>query len=196
MNYHKAILTLAQTHNGTVTTSMVSEAGIPRYCLKQLTDEHFLLKATRGVYVLPEVWEDELFILQYTYRKGIFSHETALWLLGFSDRTPQKFTMTFPVGYHIAALSAKVHFKQTIERLYASGRIEIRSPGGHQVAVYSIERTLCDIVRGKNTPDIQLIQQAMKKYVSSKERNIPLLLDYAGKMRVLAKIRAYVEALA
>jgi len=36
----------------------------------------------------------------------------------------------------------------------------------------------------------------MKKYVSSKERNIPLLLDYAGKMRVLAKIRAFVEALA
>jgi glycogen debranching enzyme len=69
------------------------------------------MKAARGVYVLPEVWEDELFILQYTYRKGIFSHETALWLLDFSDRTPQKYTMTFPVGYHVAELSAKVHFK-------------------------------------------------------------------------------------
>jgi predicted transcriptional regulator of viral defense system len=195
MKYTEAILTLARTHNGTVTTSMVSEAGIPRYCLKELTDEQLLMKAARGVYVLPKVWEDELFLLQYTYRKGIFSHETALWLLGFSDRTPQKYTMTFPVGYHIAELSAKVHFKQTIKGLYNLGLTGILSPGGHQVAVYSIERTLCDIVRGKNAQDIQLVQQAMKKYVSSKNRNIPLLLEYAEKTRVLPKIRTYVEAL-
>ena len=195
MKHTKAILTLAKTHNGTVTTSMVSEAGIPRYCLKELTDEQLLMKAARGVYVLPEVWEDELFILQYTYRKGIFSHDTALWLLGFSDRTPQKYTMTFPVGYHMAELSAKVHFKQAIKGLYDLGITGIRSPGGHQVAVYSIERTLCDIVRGKNAQDIQLVQQAMKKYVSSKDRNIPLLLEYAEKTRVLPKIRTYVEAL-
>lgn len=195
MKHTKALLTLAQTHNGTVTTSMVSEAGIPRYCLKKLTDEQLLMKAARGVYVLPEVWEDEFFILQYTYRKGVFSHETALWLLGFSDRTPQKYTMTFPVGYHMAELSTKVHFKQAIKGLYDLGITEIRSPGGHQVAVYSIERTLCDIVRGKNAQDIQLVQQAMKKYVSSKDRNIPLLLEYAEKTRVLPKIRTYVEAL-
>jgi predicted transcriptional regulator of viral defense system len=196
MTNTELIFTLAETHNGTVTTSMVSEAGIPRYCLKQLTDKNLLMKAARGVYVLPEVWEDELFILQYTYRKGIFSHETALWLLGFSDRTPQKYTMTFPFGYHTAKLSAKVHFKQAIEGLYELGIGEILSPGGHPVAVYSIERTLCDIVRGKNAQDVQLVQQAMKKYVSSKSRNIPLLLEFADKTRVLAKIRTYVEALA
>lgn len=195
MKYTKSILTLAETHNGTVTASMVSEAGIPRYCLKELTDENVLMRAARGIYVLPDVWEDELFILQYTYRKGIFSHETALWLLGFSDRTPQKYTMTFPVGYHVKILSTKVHFKQANKGLYDLGLTGIRSPGGHQVAVYSIERTLCDIIRGKNAQDIQLFQQAMKKYVSSKDRNIPLLLEYAAKMRVLPKIRTYVEAL-
>lgn len=196
MKHTEAILTLAQTHNGTVTTSMVSEAGIPRYCLKQLTDSKLLMKTGRGIYILPDVWEDDLFILQYTYRKGIFSHETALWLLGFSDRTPQKYTMTFPVGYHTAYLSEKIHFRQTIEDLYELGISRIHSPGGHSVVVYSIERTLCDIVRGKNAQDIQLVQQAIKKYVSSKVRNIPLLLDYAARMRVLTRIRAYVEALA
>jgi len=196
MKHTETILTLAQNHNGTVTTSMVSEAGIPRYCLKQLIDLNLLLKAGRGIYVLPEVWEDELFILQYTYRKGVFSHGTALWLLGFSDRTPQKYTMTFPAGYHAASLSEKVHFRQAIAGLYDLGLSGIRSPGGHSVAVYSIERTLCDIIRGKNAQDIQLVQQAMKKYVSSKSRNIPLLLEYAGRTRVLSKILAYVEALA
>jgi predicted transcriptional regulator of viral defense system len=196
MNHAVAVLTLAQTHNGTVTTSMVTDAGIPRYCLKLLIDRNLLIKAGRGIYVLPEVWEDELYILQYTYRKGVFSHETALWLLGFTDRTPQKYTMTFPVGYHTASLSEKVHFRQTINNLYELGISSIRSPGGHMVVAYSIERTLCDIVRGENAQDIQLVQQAVKKYISSKGRNIPLLLEYAGRTRVLTKIRAYVEALA
>lgn len=196
METTKKILTLAKTHNGTVTTSMVSEAGIPRYYLKQLTDRKLLQKVARGIYVLPEVWEDELFILQHTYKKGIFSHETALWLLEFSDRTPEKYTMTFPFGYHVAALSKKVHVKQVVDDLYELGSTEIKSPGGHPVTVYSIERTLCDIVRGKNVHAIQMVQQAMKRYMSSRERNIPLLLEYAGKLRVIEKVRPYVEALA
>jgi predicted transcriptional regulator of viral defense system len=195
MNRISTILTLAKTHHGTVTSSMVSEAGIPRYYLKQLTDRNLLLKVTRGVYVLPEVWEDELFILQYTYKRGIFSHETALWLLGFSDRTPEKYTMTFPFGYHLSKLATKITVKQAIEDLYELGVTEINSPGGHPVTVYSIERTLCDIIRGKNALDIQLVTQAMKRYLSLKGRNIPLLLEYAGKLRVLEKVRPYVEAL-
>ena len=195
MNNNEKVLHLAQTHNGTVTTSMVTEAGLPRYCLKQLVDQNLLMKAGRGVYVLPAVWEDELFVLQNTYRKGIFSHETSLWLLGFSDRTPQKFTMTFPLGYHAESLSDKIYFRQASKDIYHLGVSKVLTPGGHEVSVYSIERTLCDIVRGKNIVDIQLVQPAMKKYLSSKDRNIHALLNYAEKLRVLKKIRFYVEAL-
>lgn len=176
MNYLDDIVSLAQSHNGTVTATMVSDAGIPRYCLKQLCDRNDLIRVARGVYVLPDVWEDDLYILQYTYRKGIFSHGTALWLLDYSDRTPSIFTMTFPYGYHVKNLATKIHTVQTLKGLYELGLDEARSPGGHSVRVYSIERTLCDIVRGKNIQDIQLVQQAMRKYLSSKERNIPFLL--------------------
>ncbi|HKL86788.1 MAG TPA: type IV toxin-antitoxin system AbiEi family antitoxin domain-containing protein [Treponemataceae bacterium] len=195
MNNNEKVLHLAQTHNGTVTTSMVTEAGLPRYCLKQLVDQNLLMKAGRGVYVLPAVWEDELFVLQNTYRKGIFSHETALWLLAFSDRTPQKYTMTFPLGYHAESLADKIYFKQASKDIYNLGVSMVLTPGGHEVSVYSIERTLCDIVRGKNNVDIQLVQPAMKKYLSLKDRNIHVLLNYAEALRVLKKIRFYVEAL-
>lgn len=194
MKYTESIIGLAQAQKGIVTSSEVDKAGIPRYYLRQLTDNNLLVKASRGVYALPEAWEDELFILQYTYGKGVFSHETALWLHGLSDRTPHSFTMTFPYGYHTKSLAKQnIKVKRAINGLYDLGIIYVQSPGGHRLRAYSIERTLCDIVRGKIDIDIQLVQQAMKKYLLSKDRNIPLLLEYAEKVRVKVKVRPYME---
>lgn len=196
MKYTESIIELAQAQKGIVTSAEVDKAGIPRYYLRQLTDNNLLVKASRGVYALPEAWEDELFILQYTYGKGVFSHETALWLHGFSDRTPHSFTMTFPYGYHTLSLAKQnIKVKKAIKDLYDLGVTYVQSPGGHRLRAYSIERTLCDIVRMKNDMDIQLVQQAMKKYLLSKDKNIPLFLEYAEKVRVIAKVRPYIEVL-
>lgn len=52
-------------------------------------------KSARGVYILPEVWDDEIFNLQNRLKRGIYSHETALFLWDFTDRTPNRYYMTF-----------------------------------------------------------------------------------------------------
>lgn len=71
------ILQMAQENNGTITTAMVTEAGISRGNLKYLTDTGKLERSGRGVYVLPEIWEDELFAVQNRFKRGIFSCDTA-----------------------------------------------------------------------------------------------------------------------
>lgn len=47
-----------------------------------------LEKAAKGLYVSPNAESDPLFELQYRYPKAIFSHETALFLLGEGERAP------------------------------------------------------------------------------------------------------------
>ena len=42
----------------------------------------------RGIYVLNSAREDDFYLLQRKYGRGIYSHDTALYLLGYSDRTP------------------------------------------------------------------------------------------------------------
>ena len=42
--------------------------------------------------------------MQRKYGRGIYSHDTALYLLGYSDRIPAKYTMTFPKGYNAPSL--------------------------------------------------------------------------------------------
>lgn len=64
---------------------------------------------------------------------------------------------------------------------------ELMSPSGNPIRVYDLERTLCDILRGSGS-DIQVVGAAMKKYVSSKEKDIHKLMQYAGWLRVKSKV--------
>ena len=79
MNHSQAILNLAKQNNGIVTTAMVVAAGFPRGSLKYLADCGSLDRTSRGVYTLPEAWEDEFVSLQSRYKRGVFSLETALF---------------------------------------------------------------------------------------------------------------------
>ena len=81
------------------------------------------------------------------------------------------------------------------EPYYSLGSTEVLTPGGHPVRSYCAERTLCDILKPKNHTDIQIIKDAFKIYISRKEKNIPLLSDYARTLRVEAKLRSYLEVL-
>jgi predicted transcriptional regulator of viral defense system len=80
MNHIKAITEILERQSGIVTTAQINAAGIPRLYLSKMTAKKLLQKVDRGIYAAPEAWEDEMFILQYKYSKGIFSHETALYI--------------------------------------------------------------------------------------------------------------------
>ena len=179
-----------------ITTKKVTEAGFHRGILSKLVETNDLAKVARGVYMKPSVWEDEMFLIQHRFRKGVFSHETALYLHGMTDRTPARFTMTFPWGYNATSLkNINIIMKRTIKELYEFGITELTSPIGNIIRAYDIERTLCDIVRGNNTCDIQIVNQAMKIYAESKTKDIQKLMSCAAKLRVKTKILTYMEIL-
>lgn len=195
-NNEAEIQEILKKNNGIVTSSQVSEAGIPRRCLSAMVESGKIHRVERGIYSLPEVWEDELFILQYRFSKGIFSHETALYLHGMTDRTPIRYTMTFPFSYNKGSVKRQgINAKLSTQEVYALGIITMLSPNGNPIKVYDIERTLCDIVKARHRADIQVINQAMKAYASSKNKNIAKLMNYADQLRVKPKVLKYMEIL-
>ena len=100
MGATEEIIKMAKGNNGTVTTAMVAAAGFSRGNIKYLVDKGMIEKSSRGIYILPEVWEDEIFNLQNRFKRGVYSHETALFLWDLTDRTPNKNHMTFPMNYN------------------------------------------------------------------------------------------------
>ena len=186
---------LKASENGIITSAQVTEAGLHRNALQQLVKDGEIYRFGRGLYVRRNSWEDDFYLLQKKYGRGIYSHDTALYLLGYSDRTPAKYTMTFPKGYNAPSLKQEIIIiKRVVPENYEFGQIQIKSPAGNLIRTYDLERTLCDILRG-NGSDIQIITDAMKRYAASGEKNIHKLMQYAERLRVRPKVLRYLEVL-
>lgn len=176
-------------------TSQAKAQGVHGQTLRNMVDAGELFKIDRGLYSFDEYWEDELYVIQKRFSKGIFSHDTSMYLLGYSDRTPEKYDMTFPQGYHSKKL---VEFNLNVRHVkaenYALGITTLVSPMGNKIKAYNLERSLCDIMRGSES-NIELINSAMKQYANSKGKNISMLLEYAEQLRVKPKVMRYMEVL-
>lgn len=196
MKNAELIMRMAKENNGVITSAKVTESGLSRGTLKYLTDIGKLERSARGVYILPEVWDDEIYNLQVQFKRGIFSGETALFLNDLTDRTPNNYQMTFPIGYNVTSLkNENVKAVRAAKKLYELGIITVLTPGGNPVKAYNKEKTLCDILRGRSNTDIQIVSDAFKQYVRSENINIPLLSEYAKILRVEKKLRSYLEVL-
>ncbi len=191
-----ALLEMASQTGGYITSSQVTEAGIPRRNLTKAVASGKLVKLDRGLYALPGVWEDPYFMAQHKFSRGIFSDDTALFLHGMTDRAPFSLTMTFPRAYNASgAREDGITCRTCADEVLDLGLCEITTPHGNKVRAYDIERTLCDVVRGQQVTDTQVVTPVMRAYARKPDREPAKLVDYARKLGVEKKIRTYLEVL-
>lgn len=190
------IAEIAAGGNGYVTSAQATSAGIPRRALSEAVASGELVRVGRGLYALPDVWEDELFVTQHRFARGTFSDETALFLHGLTDRAPFSITMTFPRSYNAkSAREAGIVCRTCADDVLDLGACEVRTPFGNTVRAYDVERTLCDVVRGQGVVDSQVVVPAMRAYAASRDRDPAKLMGFARRLGVGAKVRRYLEAL-
>lgn len=160
----QAIVDLAESSGGLVTTAQVVGAGIPRARISDMVKAGELERVQRGVYRLVDVWEDEFLAAQLRFPRGILSDKTALYLHGYTDRAPFQLTMTFPRSYGATkAREAGIEVRTCADEVLGLGLTTIRTPYGNEVSAYDLERALCDIVRGRRVVDMQVVNPAMKQ---------------------------------
>jgi predicted transcriptional regulator of viral defense system len=190
------VIALMQDNQGIISTAQLVEQGIDKKYLTRMVKEGIIERSSRGVYILPEVLADDFYAIGSRCRKGIFSHETALFFHDLSDRTPFTFSITLPKGYNPASLhSLHLEFFYVKPELLDMGRITMLSPYGKEISTYDMERTICDIVRSKHRMDIQIFTDALKRYPKRKDKDLSKLMKYAEAFKVSAKIREYMEVL-
>lgn len=196
MNYLEKIEELIKQQNGTILSADLDKYGIPRNYLQLLITEGRLERSKRGVYVTVDAIEDEMFSMQKKYSKLIYSHETALYLHGLSDRTPFEYSATVPSGYKVVSNVAdryKIYYVK--KELHELGLISIKSMFGNQIRVYNIEKTICDIIKSRSRIDVQILNEALKRYVKIKSSDYSLLMTYAKKLKVERVLKNYLEVM-
>ena len=171
---------------------IVAEGISKQYAIKYLQDRNYE-RIAKGVYMASDAWQDDLYIISLQYKKIVYSHDTALYLLGLSEREPSYFTVTVPRGYKVDYRGKSPLKKVTVvEERYSLGMDTVATPYGHIVPCYNAERTLCDIFR--TDIEMQEKQFAVKEYLNGK-KNLPRLMEYARLLHVDKKIKQYVEVL-
>lgn len=190
-------LTAIAAENGGIIINKTAEArGISRAMLYKLNREGAIQRIAQGQYIVANDLQDELLSLSVRSSNIIFSHETALWLHGISDRTPFVHSITAPTGKMPSKSiqeNCKVYYVKPM--LFDLGKIILHTPSGNAVTSYDIERTICDCVRSRNRIGSETFFAALKVYAGRRDKNLNLLHVYAEKMRVASVVHKYIEVL-
>ena len=184
---------IVEKNNGILFVKDLEKSNIHRQYLKQLEETGYLRKISRGIYLKKGKEVNEFFIMGEKYKKGIFSHNTALYFYDLTDRTPLRLDMTFPSYITVHNDFIKTHYIK--EENHLLGIEEMKLNDGTTIRVYNMERTICDIIRDRNKIDPQIFNTAMKEYSKRKNKNLNLLYKYAKAFRIENKLKQYMEVL-
>ena len=183
-------------NGGMVTTAQANEVGVSNERLRLLVHSGDLERVTTGIYVLPDEFNDKMFIVQLRRPKIIYSHETALFLHELTDRDPISYMVTVPTGYNPTRLREDGFTVFTIKReLHEIGVTKLTTMFGNSVTVYDLERTICDCLRSRNNLDIAVVTDALKRYAKRKDKNLNKLMQMAETFKVTKLLRGYMEVL-
>ena len=196
MDYMTELAAIAKAYGGIIETKVAARQGISKAMLYKLCKQEKIHRIVKGQYILPDDMQDELLSISNRSDKLIFSHETALYLHGISDRTPFEHTITVPSDcIPSAAVKAECKVYYIKPELFAMGRTTLRTPAGNEVPAYDLERTICDIIRSRNKIGTETFLAALKMYAANPKKDLNKINVYAKKMRVSNILRQYLEVL-
>ena len=196
MDYMTELAAIAKKHGGIIETKTAAQHGISKAMLYKLYKEEMISRIAKGQYILPNDLQDELLAIANRSGKIIFSHETALFLHGISERTPFEHTITAPSGcIPSAAIKSECKVYYIKPELFELGRTVLKTPAGNDVPVYDLERTICDAVRSRNKIGTETFLAALKLYAASPKKDLNRLYAYAKELRVANVLRRYLEVL-
>lgn len=187
---------ISNENNGLILTKAAVEKGISRSNLSKLCDNGKITRIANGQYVISDDLNDELLSLQIRSKYIIFSHETALFLNGISERTPFEHTVTIPTSKTLSpSMGEECKIYYIKDELHDLGKVQLSTPMGNKVWAYDIDRTICDIVRSRSRMADETFITAIKNYAASSNKNLANLSLYASKMKILSQVRQYLGVL-
>lgn len=192
----EAILRKLAEDNGIIKTKDAVEQGISRATLHLYAKRGTITRAGHGLYTFSDDIVDDLLVLSQISENMIFSHETALFLNGLSDRTPFVHTVTIPRDKYLSARTRQVvECYYVAPELHKIGREMRNTTFGHPVPCYDAERTICDIISRRKRIDEETFISGIVNYSRSKDKNLVKLMEYARQFGIEKNVKHQLEGL-
>ena len=185
---------LLKQNNGIVTTKQIEEIGISRVYIKQFIESGIIERAQKGIYIASDMIEDEFYISQMKNNNAIFSYNTAMYFLGETERTPDKIDVTVYSGYNKQRFPDNIRVHYIKKELLNMGVITVKTPHGFNVKSYNIERTICDVIKARNTGiDKEQSNKFIRNIIRSNKADINKIYEYAKKLKCTKQLEKVME---
>ena len=196
MNKYQQMEFFLHKNHGYLFTSEVEKASISRTYLARFVKENQLEKVAKGIYISPDTWPDELYILQICNPRIVYWGETALYLHGLLDRKYSDIYVSVPPKYNQTRLREQgIIVHQEKQEIYELGIVEIETNFGNRVRTYDKERCICDLVKNRKKVEVQHFQTAMKTFMGDRTKNLSRFLMYGEELKIRDELMKYVEAM-
>jgi len=192
MNYEDKIIEYMNNNEGYITNKITKELGVPTIYLTRMANDKIIVRVSRGIYALPNVFEDELFINYLRYSKIVYSGNTALVLNRMSNKSLKEIEANVPSNYNTHRINC-IKVKRVNDEYYNTGKTFLKTEFGNYVPTYDKERVLCDIFKYESLDNEELnyAVNAAKEIGINYEKlyEYSITLDVYEKIRYLLEIR-------
>jgi Transcriptional regulator, AbiEi antitoxin len=191
---------LLTRHGGYITRQLVDEAGIAPHLLTRWVREGKLERVQRGVYRSPEaetLAHEDLLEVSLRMPYGVVCLRSALSFHGLTTYSPKVIDLAVPQNRYPPKLEyPPIQLHYFSEKMYQYG-VEHHKLGAHSLQVYTIEKTLVDLLRFVNRYGDDLFFEGLKNYLTRRKSKPDLLklMEAARVGRVEHKLRPILQAL-
>jgi len=187
---------IAERSNGVITAEVLAGNGFSKYFIRKLEKNGSIYKYHHGIYMADGFLPDDYYLFQNIYKDTVFSFGTAMYLHGFSKRTPEAFDITVYSGYGTRDFDYPVNVHYVKKEFLGLGKTVVTTSYGNSVYCYDLERIFCDLCRFTDTGvDKEESNRFMKKVIADGLIDPGRLFDYAGKLNCMRKVRNVTEVL-
>jgi predicted transcriptional regulator of viral defense system len=193
MDYAKQIKEKMKKRSGIITSKEVNDSDIPTIYLTRMVEKGEIIRADRGIYILPDGDYDEYYFFHKRYKVAVFSYVSALYLHQFTDIIPGEIEITVYKGYNPHRIAGNVRVHYVTKSIHNLGVTERKTILGNTVKVYDLERTVCDLVKDRDEIETELFSKTINKYVRDKNKDLNKLYAYSKQMKIYEKVREILE---
>lgn len=182
---------LMEQHGGIVKTSQLYTLGMDYRRIQTFVEDGLIERVKNGYYSMNYRKKREEDIITAMFSDCVLSMESALYCYHYLKSRPFKWTLAVDKN------TSKSRFKMDyplVQPYYTEPEVLQMGTksivlGNSEMMIYEKERLVCDILKYENRMDRDDLQQALRAFLSDKEKDIAKLLEYARERKVLSKVR-------
>lgn len=161
--------------------------------LRRATEEGTLLRLRNGVYAEMSALANNMVDVERIVPGGVLCLYSAFAHYGLSTQVPSSFCIAIEAKRKLRLPDYPIIDLYYWKKENLEFGITQKDLSGYVVRITDLERTVCDAVKYRNKIGLDVCGEVIDNYLKVDTRNISLLNEYAGRLRLRTILSKYLE---